>query len=261
MNLSGIIGIVASLSVFFVAILTTETNSTIFMDKHAILIVLGGTLAATLLCFPPSSLYQMVKVFFGKILASRTDPHEEVIKEIVALAEGLSEDPGHLNANWEKIKNLFLRDAIELMTQGGVSPQDLDLIIQMRADTHYKRYEQDALMFKTISKFPPAFGLMGTTLGMIALLQGMGSPDAIKSIGPSMAIGLVATFYGIALANLIFIPLSENLMKMNKKEDALREIVIEGVRLLRKKSHPLVVEEYLKSFLLPSERQRMKKAG
>jgi chemotaxis protein MotA len=110
--------------------------------------------------------------------------------------------------------------------------------------------------------FPPAFGLLGTTLGMIALLQNIGSPDSFKLIGPAMAIGLVATLYGIAVANLVFIPMGENLSKLNKEDQVSRKIVLTGVKLLRAKEHPVIVEEFLKSYLLPSERlSSVKKAS
>jgi chemotaxis protein MotA len=102
---------------------------------------------------------------------------------------------------------------------------------------------------------------MGTTLGMIALLNGLGSAEAFKNLGPAMAVGLVATFYGIAIANLILVPMSENLSKLNKEDEIVRDIVIQGIKLLRNRSHPIVVEEYLKSFLLPNERRSLAKVG
>ena len=100
---------------------------------------------------------------------------------------------------------------------------------------------------------------MGTTLGMIGLLQSIGNADAFKKLGPSMAVALVATFYGIALANLIFVPLGEHLSQLNREDEVLRQIVMDGVRQLRLKEHPVVVEEHLKSYLLPKERDRFDK--
>jgi chemotaxis protein MotA len=91
-------------------------------------------------------------------------------------------------------------------------------------------------------------------MGMITLLQGLGSPDSFKQIGPSMGMAMVATMYGIAVANLVLIPLGENLSKLNKKEFLNRNIVIDGIKLLRSEEHPLVVEETLNSYLLPGER-------
>ncbi|MGE3975645.1 MAG: motility protein A [Bdellovibrionales bacterium] len=259
MNFSGIIGVISAAAVFVFVIIESASGREIFLNSHAIIIVMGGTMAATLLCFPIGTLVTLVKVFFQKIIGKHNVHHNEVIAEVVELARGYIEDPAYLQNNYEKIKNPFLKEAVELTVQSGISASEVDAILEMRALTHFKRYEGEAAIFKTISKFPPAFGLMGTTVGMIALLQGIGTPDSFKTIGSSMAVGLVATFYGIAIANLIFIPMGENLSKLNKEDEVMREVVIQGIKLLRLKSHPLVVEEYLKSFLLPKERQSLPK--
>ena len=109
-------------------------------------------------------------------------------------------------------------------------------------------------MFNTLAKFPPAFGLLGAVVGMIALMQSLGGADAIKGVGPAMAVALVATMYGIAFANFILIPLGENLAKHNRTDKTVRSMVIDGIKLIRLKKHPLLVEENIKSYLLPSER-------
>jgi chemotaxis protein MotA len=192
-------------------------------------------------CFPLSTYLTLVKVFFQKILGRYASKHETVIAEIVGLSKGYRDNPNYLNEQSKLLKNDFLREAIGMMVEGGIPPESLDSILRKRALTHYKRYEEEAGIFKTIGKFPPAFGLMGTTLGMIALLQKLGSPDSYKLLGPSMAIGLVATLYGIAITNFIFVPMGENLSKLNKEDEVLREMVMDGVKLIRKKEHPLVV--------------------
>jgi len=113
------------------------------------------------------------------------------------------------------------------------------------------------LFDKIIGKFPPAFGLVGTTLGMITLLQGLGSTDAFQKIGPSMSVALVATFYGLVLANFFIIPVGENLYNAAEDDLTIREIIAHGVMLIREKEHPLIVAEYLKSYLSPEQRNRM----
>ena len=95
-------------------------------------------------------------------------------------------------------------------------------------------------------------------MGMVSLMQGLGSPDSFRQIGPSMAMALVATLYGIGFANFVFIPLGENLSKLNKEDFLNRSIVIDGVRLIREKEHPMIVEENLKSYLLPGNRPQPK---
>jgi chemotaxis protein MotA len=261
MNFSGILGVAATLAIFSMAILTSTDTKEIFLNEHAILVVVGGTAAATLLCFPFKTVFTLLKVFFQRILGRHNQKCGLLIEEIVGLAAGYREDDAHLTNDMENIDNKFLQEAVGLMTQGGITPEELDLILEKRADTHFRRYEEEAGIFKIVSKFPPAFGLMGTTLGMIGLLQGIGSSDSFKTLGPNMAIALVATFYGIAMANLVLIPIGENLSKWNKDDEVLRQIVMEGIRLIRVKTHPLVVREYLKSYQLPSERKSLEGAA
>jgi chemotaxis protein MotA len=261
MNISSLIGVISALVVFFTAIFTSTQSREVFLDSHGILIVIGGTAAASLICFPLKNLLTLFKVFFNKVLGKYSQNHSVVISEIVAIANGQADNPGFMEANIDSVKTHFLKEALELVIQGGMDDDEIDTILRKRALTHYKRHDEEASIFKTIGKFPPAFGLMGTTLGMISLLQKLGSPDAYKLLGPSMAIGLVATFYGIAVTNLILVPIGENLGKLNKEDEILREMVIDGIGLLRLKKHPLVVEEHLKSYLLPTERQALKKAA
>jgi len=261
MNISSILGIVAAIVVLLGALFTTTSNWGVFLDAHAILIVIGGTLAASMICFPFQKLVTLSKVFFKKVLGQYKDKHEVVIYEIVDLAKGYRDNNNYLTEKVGQIKTPFLKEAIQMMIDGGMKDPVVDRILRKRALTHYKRYEDEASMFKTISKFPPAFGLLGTTLGMIALLQSLGSPDSFKKLGPAMAIGLVATLYGIALANLVLIPIGENLSKLNKEDEMAREMVIEGIKLIRAKEHPSIVEEDLKSYLLPGERSKLKKVA
>ena len=110
-----------------------------------------------------------------------------------------------------------------------------------------------------LGKFPPAFGLVGTSLGMIALLQGLGEADAFERLGPSMSIALVATFYGLILSNVFIIPMGEHLSTLSDDDLIMRRIVVDGVMLIKEQKHPLLVQEFLKSYLSPGERNKMAK--
>jgi chemotaxis protein MotA len=137
-----------------------------------------------------------------------------------------------------------------------ISAEELRDLLETRVNTHYKLYMAEAKVFKTMAKFPPAFGLMGTTMGMIALLQSLGSPDAKNMIGPAMAIALVATLYGLVLTNFVFIPIAENLTKQTQEDLMARNIVVEGIMLMNADRPTKYVEEKVKSFLLPKQRRQ-----
>ncbi len=259
MNQSTVLGMVCALVVFGVAAFTATQSPQVFLDPHGILIVMGGTTAAALICFPMRTLGNLFQVFARKVLGKYSGRNELVIEECCDLSRGYREDDGYLANKSKELKTPFLRDLVELIVQGGVSNEQLHDIMHKRTETHSERYEEEAEIFKTLSKFPPAFGLMATTLGMISMMQKMGSPDSLKLLGPSMAIGLVGTLYGILLANFVFIPIGENLTKLNRDDQRMRKMVLDGVQLVKEKTHPLVVQEYLMAYMLPAERERFKK--
>ncbi|KYG64677.1 hypothetical protein AZI86_10725 [Bdellovibrio bacteriovorus] len=261
MNFSTIFGFIVAVIVFLTALFTATTAREIFLDPHGILIVFGGTAAAAMLCFPLATIFTSFKVIVSKFFGKFDHRREKVINEIVELAKIQDENPAQLRDRVNSVQNEFLKEGMLLMLDGALSGEQLESVLQKRALVTFKRHTKEASTFKVLAKFPPAFGLMGTTIGMIALLQSLGSADAYKKLGPAMAIGLVATLYGIALANFVFIPVGENLSKLNEDDHQMREIVIDGIALLREKQHALLVEEYLKSYLSPAERSAVKRAA
>lgn len=256
MNISSLLGMILAFGVFVGAILTSTNASKVFFNGHALLIVGGGTLAAAMISFPISHLFDALKILFRRVLGQATILPQDLIKEFVRLADGYKNDTQFLAKNVTASSYPFLREALELIVEGGVPFEEMENILDKRAEIIFLENEEEAHTFKSISKFPPAFGLLGAVMGMISLMQGLGSPDSFKQIGPSMAMAMVATLYGIALANFVFIPVGENLSKLNKKELLNRNIVIDGIRLLQQKKHPLIVEESLKSYLRPKDRQK-----
>jgi chemotaxis protein MotA len=255
MNISVLFGFILSFGVFILSVITSAPISALFANWHAFLIVFGSTIAVAFICFPIKTLFEMVKIFFRRVMGSDDGKADKVISEIVNIATQVKNNPNFIASASTTAKHPFLKEGLNLISQGGFDEANLEMILLKRAETFQKRYDQQALFFKTLSKFPPAFGLLGTTLGMIGLMQSLGSPDSFKLIGPAMATGLGATLLGIALSNFILIPIAENLIKINRENEVIREIIIDGLKMLMRKQHPILVEEYLRSYQLPQERK------
>ncbi|MGH1468765.1 MAG: motility protein A [Bdellovibrionales bacterium] len=247
-------GLLLALGVFLLIALTSTKDPTVFLDWHAAVIVIGGTLAAALLSFSLGKMGQLFKVFSVKVLKGTEESYAEIVNEIVELSQGHRSDSNYLAANIENIKHPFLKEGIQLMLDGGLTEKEIDALLMKRAKTHHIRYEEDAHMFTTLAKFPPAFGLLGAVVGIVSLMQGLGGADAIKTVGPAMATALIATLYGIAVANFIFIPIGENLSKFNRQDKIIRQMILDGLKMIRTKKHPLLVGESVRSYLLPGER-------
>lgn len=256
MNIGTLIGFIVAIVVFVISVIMSFRNVGVIVDVHAALIVLGGTVAVSLICFPIGQITSLLKVFLKRLLGKNRRDYESIIKQLVSLSDARRKGVKAFDAVIPTIEDHFLKDAAGMLfwAQSEISADELRDLLETRINTHYMIYMNEAKVFRTLSKFPPAFGLMGTTIGMIALLQSLGSPDAKNMIGPSMAIALVATLYGLVLTNFVFIPIAENLTKQTQEDLISRSIVVEGMMLIHADKPTRYVEEKVKSFLLPSQR-------
>ncbi len=260
MRFTSLIGIFIGLGVMALSLMETGMDMMFFLNFHGIVIVCGGTLAAAAISFPLEKLLTLGKVFFLRLIGRNRVDFQGTIEQMLELNKKLSLGLSGGQEMISGIKHDFLKEAVTLVSDGILSEREIRSVLDQRLRTVEHHYLHEANMFKTIGKYPPAFGLLATTLGMIALLQKIGQPGAEKLIGPAMAIGLVGTLYGIALANLVFLPISEALVEKTEEELTLRKLIIEGAVLMKQRVSPVYMRESLNSFLLPKERVKRKAA-
>lgn len=259
MNFTTLSGFSIGLFLIYYATSHGVSHSEIFINEHAIVLVFGGTLATVLLCFPFRQILGMIWVFFETLIGRSQEKNIETVNEIVNISKS-TYDGKRISEILPGIKNEFLRESLELLDQGTLSAEELEAVLEKRIDQQDEHYRKMGSTFKVLGKFPPAFGLIGATVGMIALLQGLGKPDAFKNLGPAMATALVATFYGLIVANIFIIPIGENIMSASEDNLTMRRIVIDGVMLIQAKKHPILVEEFLLSYLTPGIRNKARKS-
>lgn len=260
MNFSSLFGVIFGAAVMYFALSLTASDLRFFLDFHGILIVCGGTMAAASISFPINKVLALTKVFLLHVLGRNKIHHQQVISQLLELNRKASLGLSVLNEALAGIQHPFLREAVTLVATGVLTEQEIRATLEQRIRTTEARYLTEANMFRTIGRFPPAFGLLATTLGMIGLLQKLGQPDSQKLIGPAMSVGLIGTLYGIALANLIFIPIAENLTERTREEIILRRMIMEGAVMLKQQVNPLAMREGLNSFLMPKDRVQRKAA-
>lgn len=259
MNLSPTLGFLVGIATITFAVSTGIKNPLVFLDAHAAAIVFGGTLASALICFPLKHFFSLFNLFFKTLFGKTTQETFATIAEIVKVAD-TAHTNSDLRSSLENIKHPFFKEALELVINGGLERDELDEILEKRLEAQQDKYTREGQTYKIIGKFPPAFGLVGATMGMIGLLQGLGEPDAFERLGPSMSVALVATFYGLVFANMVLIPVGENLHQASEADMNLRRIIVDGVHLIRENKHPLIVEEHLKSYLSPAQRNQLETA-
>ena len=260
MNFSSFLGLAFGVSVMYFALTHTTDNLKFFLDPHGILIVVGGTMAAASISFPILKVLALFRVFLLRVLGRGRVDYQGTINQLIELNKKAGLGITAMNEVLPTLKHPFLREAVELVAAGVLSEKEIRTALEQRLKTIEGRYLHEANMFRVIGRFPPAFGLLATTLGMIAVLQKIGQPDSQKLIGPAMSIGLIGTLYGIALANLVFLPIAENLTERTQEEMALRRLIVEGSILLKSQVNPVTMRESLNSFLLPKDRVTRKAA-
>lgn len=260
MNFAGLLGYLLAIGVILFSILTSVKEPKIFSDVHGIVLVIGGTVAVGLMTFNFKRLAGALGVFIRKTFGGGID-YLGTIKIIVDVANAYRNDPKSIAQLVQKNAHPFLKEAISLITDYGFQPEELDAILTNSIKGKKKRDSDENKVWHTVSRFPPAFGLMGATLGMISFLQTMGEPGSQERIGPAMATALVATFFGLTLANFLLIPLAERLMEVSNDDLTLRNIIKDGVVMVLEKRHPKFIEEFLKSYLSPTDRMSQAKGS
>jgi len=244
--------------VIFTIVAKGGDDPSALIDINAIIIVIGGTIACGAVAFNIDRIFKLLKVFFLRMLRGRKTDYRETIRELMVLASAYRADPASLPKLLEDSKDPFIKESVGMLLEELVSGNDLKDLLKQRVSTMAERYTADAKMLQALGKYPPAMGLMGAVVGMVALLGVLGQPGAEDRIGPAMSVALLATFYGIAFANLFVIPVGEHLVGAADELKIKNSIIVEGVMLISKKTNPTLLAEQLNSFLLPGERLDIK---
>lgn len=255
MKFSTLFAFIMGVAVFSVAAATSSKNPLIFVNAHAALIVFGGTFAAAAISFSFRRLYTLAKVLVRRVLGGHSAfEAQNMIEQIMTLSEIYRNRPDQLGAELARIQDPFLREAMELVSDGYMAHDDLSRILTTRTASIYYRYNEEATKFKALAKFPPAFGLMGAVMGMVGIMSELGTAGAGATVGPSLALALIGTLYGVALANLIILPLAENLQDSAREIRSKNMMITEAVTLMLEKKNTILMTEDLNSFLLANER-------
>ncbi len=255
MNIWAVLVFLSSIGyVYYSFLLTSKNQPSIYVDTNSLFIVVVGTIIAIALSVDIRRLFKLFMVFIRRFFFGKNYEFRNLIMELMTLTESYRKGES-LSGLIPGITDEFLQESVQTIDDGIVEGEDLVELLESRNENQLLNNEKEANLFQTMSKFPPAFGMIGTTMGMVALLANLGKQgDAMKMIGPMMAVALITTLYGAIMANLILLPIAENLKGDSEEIYEKNVIVIEGVKLLLKKTNPVVVAEKMNSFLPKSKR-------
>jgi chemotaxis protein MotA len=259
LDLATVIGIVLALfSIAISAYIGDVDVSILFKRYEAFILVFGGTIAATMISFPMKTFVRGIRTGFAMSFTEPQYHEHEIIANLVTFAEKARRE-GLLALENEaaELDDEFMRKGIQLVIDG----RDADIIRKILETEVLFVQERNAkaeAVLMTMGGFSPTLGIIGTVLGLIAMLKGLGDTaggNVTGKIGIATAQAFVATFFGISLANLLWLPLGAKVKERNGQLLLLREIMIEGILSIQAGDNPRLLEEKLHAFLDPNERE------
>jgi len=254
MDLATLIGLLTGIGLIAWAIFTgSKGDMGMFIDPASVAIVLGGGSAAALISFPIKKVMEIAKVVKHAFLAKSASPGK-LIQDMVSYAEIARRD-GILSLEnlTRDLDDEFVVKGIQMAVDGS-DPELIEQILTSELEAVVARHEQGRGLFEALGKYAPAFGMIGTLIGLVVMLKNMDDPSAI---GPGMAVALLTTLYGALLSNLIALPIADKLRLRSQEEALLKEIVIRGVMSIQSGDNPRIVEQKLKTFLSPTQRRML----
>jgi len=250
MDIATIIGIIGGIGCIIYGILGGAGIGS-FIDIPSLMITVGGTLAATLINFPLPEILKMWKTAINVFKTHGFDPSTP-IPIIVSYAKKARQN-GLLSLE-DSIDNLndeFFSLGMRLIIDG-TDPEQVSDIMEIEMAFLEERHSKGQKLFTTMAKYAPAFGMIGTLIGLISMLKHIDDPS---TIGPSMAVALITTFYGALMANLVFMPIAGKLKARTADEILMKRIILEGILMIQAQANPRYISQKLVAFLPPALRK------
>ncbi len=250
MDIATLLGLVIGVTVVGLAIMTGSGLS-IFLNLPGFLIVLGGTFAATLIKFPIAGVFVAFFVGIRAAFVNEKESPGEIIELTMRLVKR-ARKVGLVGLETIRVRNTFFKKGIQLCADG----RDVDFIRKMMTremELAIQRQETGEKVFRAIGESAPAFGMVGTLVGLVQMLSSMDDPT---TIGRAMAIALLTTLYGVLIAQLIALPISDKLEAKNEIERGNRVLIIEALIQIHERDNPTAVLDILEAYLPEKQRNR-----
>ena len=251
MDLGTIIGLILGFVMILMAILTSGGGLGSYIDIPSIFMVIGGSFAALMVASPLSRVLGIMK-YLNHALNVPNWGEEAIISTLVNFSEkARREGLLALEDDLEEVEQEFLKKGIQLVVDG-TDPEIIKNLLYNELNQIQERHQDGIKIFDEWGKLAPAFGMIGTLAGLIAMLANLNDAD---SIGSGMALALITTMYGAIFANLVLIPLKGKLEDRDKGETLVKEIMVEGILSIQSGDNPRILEVKLLSFLPPVRRE------
>jgi len=259
MNLATVLGLAIALACVLGSVAVEGGHLGALLNLPAAMIVFGGTFGAAVITAQVEDVLNLPRVLRRAFFARVTDP-VQVCRTMVEMAR-LARREGFLGLEREvrtiEQSSPFMAKALQMVADG-TAPEIVGEVLRAELGQLARRHARGAEFLMTMGGLAPTLGVTGTVMGLVHM---MGKIDDPSSMGPAIASAFLATLYGVAAANLIFIPLAGKLTRLSRDEQQSCQIIIEGVRAIQRGDTPMVVAEALTSFVRPASRDQLERAG
>ena len=244
MDLATLVGVFAGVGLVLASILM-NSGLDLFINIPSAMIVLGGTLAATLIAFPINEVMKVMGLFLRVFMVKKSDQYQ-LIETMVNICN-VARKGGVLaiESKLKEIDNSFLKKGLEL-TVDGKDEATVNVLLKREVKQLQNAHKDGWEIFNQMGAFAPAFGMVGTLIGLIQMLSDLSD---VSTVGPKMAIALITTFYGAVLANLVFIPMTVKLKRRSASEALEMQLILEGIGYIRKGVNPRFMQDVLENYL------------
>ena len=253
MDIATIVGILLGIASILGGILLMTPDLGMFGSVSSFAIVFGGMIASVSVAFPLQEVMKLGAAMGAVFKGSKQRLGDEV-DGAVEVAETARKGVADLESKVSSIDNPFFRDGVQMVIDG-MAIEELTDILTTRIDYRESRERTQADLFKNMGVMSPAWGMIGTLIGLVVMLSGFGE-GGTDTLGAGMSAALITTFYGAVLANLFFLPMSAKILTRVAFHSTQQSLYLEACRLIHQKKHPIIVREKLNSFIPPKEWKR-----
>ncbi len=251
MDIASVIGVVSGIG-FVLGTILLGGSIMMFVNIPSILIVVGGSIAAVMIGFPMADVLSMIK-FGMKVFIFKLEKPEDIIANLVEISNKARKG-GLLSIESDiaSTEDPYLAQALQ-MTVDGVKTADIAQIMQKKMELTKKGLDTGSAVFSALGSYAPAFGMIGTLIGLVQMLANLDDPS---TIGPKMAVAMITTFYGAVIANLFCIPMADKLDGRAEEEITNMNIIFEGIISIREGEHPKLMEDKLKVYMGDAKKEK-----
>ncbi len=250
MDITSIVGFFLAIGLILGSIMIGSAPLTAFIDIPSIAVVVGGAGAAGMMAFPLKSMLGLPLVM-KKAFMNKSEDLLVLINTLVSLAEVARRDGLlALESKMAEVQQPVIKSGLQMAIDGN-DAETIESVMRTEMEALAKRHKEGRSMLDQLARFAPAYGMIGTLMGLIMMLSDMSDPS---NIGKGMAVALITTLYGAIAANVVFQPFAEKLGLISKYELNAMELVVRGVLAIQSGESPRALEQRLLTYLHPNKR-------